>query len=797
MTRKSLLEHPRLSAIELKLNKAKLDDAQRLLAELPDGPGADSARAYFATRILYERGRLDRQGVIERLRDLLHATPDFPEAQRMLQDAERGLLETLPHGRGSTTEPPSTEAGGTPSSLEAASEWHAIPKPPNVPTFQARLDAPSYTPHSERRAVAAPAPGERFDTELSPPPAPPGASGTDLPALVPTPDVPGVPALEQFVPLYAAPTEPPEPSSTIPSPEPPPPSSRSPSLTPQSRAPTLAEVANALARGEADQALWLAARAEPSAEMSLIKARALESLGHRERAEAELARLLHAPLLEPGLRAAVARFLLEQGQPERALAQAQHALEDDPKDPMVRVTCAWASIRTGQHTLNLALWDEADALLATVRLRDPAVSTLLLALRAWAAAHRGDATRALSLAQSALSQDARQPDALAAVAFGSMKLGLAADADRALSQLADVAPALAADVAVLVRRSGTSAPRAEPLPVATEAAIAALFGDAETALVHGRPELSVVGFERACADRLRALSRRGGASSWGALAAAAARLFTELPVLRHFAPFDCSLFSIARLSAAFDVLYGTHGTPGFGDEATVLLAGAYLGETVRQAFGAEWRGTPQDPQHAMVEGFGLSVRPCEQIAAALRDRVPLSVREPTVIHPGAEPLGNTVPLTLIPPSPWDPEPWPPLARVIEIGRALPRSVVGLYCARQGGSELDHSVASIAAIDRYVSLLAPVQAPPALDAGWARRAAVIVGAYLGEVLVQAVGARWQELESAPAAATYRLLLRDGSASTPVARAFDRLSGRRPSPLSEYVARIFRGRPSLHP
>jgi hypothetical protein len=64
-------------------------------------------------------------------------------------------------------------------------------------------------------------------------------------------------------------------------------------------------------------------------------------------------------------------------------------------------------------------------------------------------------------------------------------------------------------------------------------------------------------------------------------------------------------------------------------------------------------------------------------------------------------------------------------------------------------------------------------------------------------VRAVGARWQEPESnaSAGAGAYRLLLKDGTIITPIARAFDRLSGRRVSPLADYVARVVGGKPSL--
>lgn len=783
--RKSLLEHPRLSEIELTLNEARYEEAQRLLAELPDGPGADSARVYFATRLLFERGRLDREGVIERLRELLRTSPNFPEAERMLRAAEAGQLEPTPSSGGARTHP-----ADPPSERESLPDpFGAIPRAPPVPHFGRNDASPSYAPPT----IQAPPPisqGEpipSYDTELSPPPAPPAAwppvPSLELPAVKP--------------PLAVRdPSDPPEPFSTIPSPEPPPPSSSRASQAPVTPAASLVEIADLLDRHRAQDALRLAETAEPSPELSLLKARAFSSVGDIEGTERELAKLLRAPLLDPGLRSATARLLIALDAPDRAREQAEHALRDDPKDPMARVTGAWALVRLDQRGFDDHLVEAAEPLLTSLRLRDTTLSALLPALRAWVAARRGDPARALGLARTALDHDPGQMDALAASALASLKLGLFTDAERALLRLGEHAPAAARRFEAALRDAGFFPKRTAVDPAVSEAAVAALFGDAETALVHGRPELAILGFERACSDRLRALSRRGGTESWRALATAAARLFTELPVLRHFAPYDCSMFSVDRLGAAFDVLYGS-STPGaFGDENGVLLATAYVGEALRQALGGEWRGTPDDPQTAAVQAVGRSIHPYAQVARAVREREPLRAQQPEHLHPGADPFGNTVPLTLAPPAPWDPEPWPALHRVVEIGRLLPYSVIGAFCARQG-TPLDGSVSSVAAIDRFVALLAPLKAPPALEAAWTRRAAVLVGAYVGEVLARAVGARWQDGASTNNAGAYRLTLKDGSVTTPIARALDRLSGRRVSPLSDYVARIVAGRASIRP
>ena len=141
------------------------------------------ATTYFATRILYQRGKLDLQGVMARLHELLRACPDFPEARAMLQAAERGTLQPDPQRFNQATVPPPaatdnsrdtdsdeddddeegdrlTEPGNAPSRAPSRAPSVApvearlktpqapgIPRAPLVPRFTPRENvAPSYVP---------------------------------------------------------------------------------------------------------------------------------------------------------------------------------------------------------------------------------------------------------------------------------------------------------------------------------------------------------------------------------------------------------------------------------------------------------------------------------------------------------------------------------------------------------------------------------------------------------------------------------------------------------------------------
>ncbi|HET9931437.1 MAG TPA: hypothetical protein VFQ35_12140, partial [Polyangiaceae bacterium] len=465
-------------------------------------------------------------------------------------------------------------------------------------------------------------------------------------------------------------------------------------------------------------------------------------------------------------------------------------VQEDADDVLARVTCAWALVRSLRRSGDSALAAEAEALLATTTLADGPIATLLTALRAALAAERGQHAEALTLAERALSQDARQVDALATVAVASAGLGKAAEAERTQRRLRELAPdeAVANDAAILRRRHGRDAPKAPPVPPAR-------WGAEEAALTRGDSLPALELLARKARDALRAQQRRGGTEVWHALAMQAAHLLTELPVFRHFAPYDCSVFSVDRLEAALSLLFGSGSPRTVLDEATVVLLGAYVGESWRQAFGADWHGVLSFPFAASVQGIGLMVRPCERVRERLEQGVALGIETPHSLHPGADPLGNSVPLSLVPPAPWDPAEFPSVAEFSALGRNLGESVIGLYCERTLGLRLDLSISTAVAIDRYVALLAPSKAPPDPNARWARRVALLLGAYLGEILVDAVAASWENIVAPKSLEDYRLVLPHGNAATLAVRVEERLTGRRAGALAEHVARLSSGRNSI--
>ncbi len=777
---KGPLEDPRLRAIEAKLNGAEFDEAQRLLAALRHQPGAEAASAYFSTRLLYQRGRLDNAAVAQRLREVLSTNPgEFPQAENMLAAAELDVLESSPQGFLSSTQPPFPKKSSGDARPGQAVELSGIPRAPLVPRFssptirsgESSFDASDLEQSgSDQRATDGPRarrvpsvlPGIDFELEMTPPPV------TAPSTLPPIPDL-----------TSSAPTEPPpytDQRHTAPVTR---------SAAPDAVAdPSLGEIALSLDAGNAQLALDLLARKSPphGPDYALLSSRARLALGDPARARRELEPLLRERGLPPPLRVAAARLLLELGSPEAALDQAGAALEVEPDDVAARITFAWALVRAMRRSGDLSRAHEVDTLLATTPVRSGPHTALALALRASLLAARGPALRALSLAQAALRQDPRQADAFAAVALSSIRLGMHAEAEQALSELRALNPEEASVLTRSLTQSTVPPPHPKPhLPSAPP--LESIWGKPEAALVRGDPSPALLAVERACEALQKEAAHESDA--WSALGRAAAALFTEQPVFRHFAPYDSSVFSIQRLAAAIDVLLGERS---YAAEPLVVVCGAYVGESIRQAYGGDWQSAVLEPARATIHAAGLSVHPCQLVRERLVHGAALRLPQPTRLHPGADPFGNSSPIAQPPPSPWDPDPWPNPARLADVARALPESVVGLHCRNASGRALDHSQASLNSVERFLDLLAPPDAPLDATAAWVRRAALLAGGYLGQVLVVERGARLHVRERVDDLHSYRYDLPNGTACYPVERVHERLLGRAVSSLSDYVAEL---------
>ena len=799
---KGPLDHPRLLAIEQAIDSAQLDQAQRLLAELGDVAFFRYATTYLATRLLFERGRLDSAAVAERLRDVVRVAEFFPEAQAMLEAAEDGSLERASANFKLRTAdslgvgPSSSEDGDADapeldyaisSDPEELFETLRKPTDPSLPAIPRAPYLPRLTPPAEPEPNEPPAPVRGNRTVRSSPVAA-AAVRADWPA-EPSPSPPPAaisrpPSSRPSAKLRASRPSDHESTPVIRSGAPPP--------SEEASVPNLFEIAGMLDQRRFGEALAAIDRYGPelSPDQVLLRARALCGAGRAPDARATLERLGCAPLLDPDVRAAAARLLLEIGAPEVALEQARKAHDDDSEPPLVRLTLAWASLRAGRRTGDLLLIGEADSILHSLKARGDPMPAQVQALRACIQAEIGDPERAISIAQRALSLDSRSTDALAALALAFARLGQAADAEHAFRRLMEVhldeAEVLRLRLAELgVRLSVT---RRDSSPASSGST--GVWDALEVLLVRDRRNEAIDGFEQACRLRSNELKARGS-ENLGIIAAAAANLLTTIGVFTQFAPYDFSLFSIARITAALDTLYGARARPRAGDdEDALLLIGAYLGESLRQAYGGRWTGRLSSLQEVAVTSDDGDWLPFRALKVRLQYGTELELGGVSTAHthPGADPLKRRIAPAVAPPTFWGPEAWPTPALLPDVGRALSRSVVSLYTREFAGGPLDLSLESLNAIDAWLGLIAPTAAPaPAPDEPWLKRAAVFVGGYVGEVMRRTLGARWAlEAETASDETAYVLLLGDETKTLPVAQAFQRLALASKTTMTEYAA-----------
>lgn len=530
-------------------------------------------------------------------------------------------------------------------------------------------------------------------------------------------------------------------------------------------------------------------------ELVILKARALAATGRRPAALDELDRVAQAPLIDPELRASAARLMLELNELTRALAQAERAYEDDPHCLLVRVTLAWALVRMARRTEDEALYRRAESLLSGVRPRATPLPALVHGLRACILSVLGDPERAISTAQLSVSLDPRSTEALAALSLASARLGRHGDAERAWLRLREIDRVEAESVSAALETLGVDVAALAPSSGKLIAARAVEVWDPlETALTTGHREAAIGSLERAAAAHMPAPGQLTPSEDFSVLAHDAARFFTSAPVFRHFAPFDLSLASTSRLEAALGVLYGSgaRSAPLSARNPLVLFVGSYLGESVRHAFGGRWRGAPIALERAAVEAMGHDYFPFERVEQRLKLGRNVRLDLEVTSHPAAEPNAARIPNDVVPPAPWDPREWPEPHRLIDFGRALRASVVALYTAELCGGPLDGSLASVQTLDQYLSLLAPANAPLDGPNGWARRAAALAGGYLVDVLCNNAGARYVPNEAMRGPLAYEVVLSNGTAAHPVLHVYERLCGKRLTPLADYISRLTRRR-----
>jgi hypothetical protein len=281
----------------------------------------------------------------------------------------------------------------------------------------------------------------------------------------------------------------------------------------------------------------------------------------------------------------------------------------------------------------------------------------------------------------------------------------------------------------------------------------------------------MVGLERLAAKHLDQLlvrevpgPRRVALESMG--------FFTTAPVSHQFAPFDLSLKSLERMDAFLSLLGSSNGKTS--PTALTILAACYAGECVRATHGGTWEGRVTEPDQLAVVYAEDRYAPLAHTTAALGGAFSLRASAGPPLHPGAEPPDPCSQRGVDPPSPWDPSPWPQLHQMTELGRALPASAIGTWASRVLGVPLDRTPRSVEAIRRYLALVR--LAPEGPSGKTERRAAILAGAYLGELVCLHRAGRWNETDAAPEGPLrYEVLLPDGSGVYPVLLCHDEVTG----------------------
>jgi tetratricopeptide (TPR) repeat protein len=829
---KSPLDHPRLMAVEKKLDAGALDEAQHLLAQLGDNYFFRHATTYLASRLLYLRGTLDEDGLAERLARVLNDTDDFPEAESLLSQARSGLLARPSQAPRSSRSPPAVPSSRPPAAgAEVAfGSWRpsvdrqqleapTFPRAGRVPSLDARppLTRPDSIPDLEVSGHGAPAPG--FARDSRPPAKATGPKVADagerleLTAVSrPTEarrredkqdtgrrsetsysEMPRAP--EEIHLSRKAPARESAPAAATRearSHTEPLIGTEAPPTAPAQK--SLFEIAGMLDTGHAADALAaLDLRGnvdEP--DHALLRARALALGGRPADALALARRLGHAPLLDPTVRAGVARLALELGDLELGLEQATRAHEEDPLKPTIRLTCAWAALRQARRTADSDLVSRASLSLRDLVGDGGPHEGLLLGLRAGIEAHAGDAERALSLAERAVELEPTA-DGYAALAMAAARLGRPAEVQSAVQLLRAHSPAEAAALAHSLEIHGESLfeLRAQPDSIYAPAAsadveAASLWGPLELAVIDGDHPHAWETFAQLATDTLSQLSD-GARREPPALAAVAASFLTVAPVSRDLAPYDQTPWSLTRVADLLALLArGARGAPI--EHPLVELLGAYVGESLRLTSHAHWDGDHFDPASLTVTGPRGAWYPHVLVRDALAGRRDLNAAAAAAEAVTHEQAARPHPPAVTPMCPWDPAPWPAPSRLPHYALALRQSVIAVLCQDLTGISLDGSIGSLAALDRYVDRIAPRRAPVPADPSWARRVTVLLGAYLGEAIKGQVGGEWSKrdrLELGPP--SYQLVLASGRELWPVEHVAARI-GERAASLAEY-ARAF--------
>jgi hypothetical protein len=409
----------------------------------------------------------------------------------------------------------------------------------------------------------------------------------------------------------------------------------------------------------------------------------------------------------------------------------------------------------------------------------------------------GDARAGLLAAERALSLDPGDVDGLAAACSACAALARFQDAQSYWLRLfrADYEEAHAlrerlgaADI--LSRDDGGSIP-----PSSSESGAQDLWDPLEVGLTRGERAALLSDWEKRTRRFAEAQGYEPRQSNIRANAEEAARCLSLAPGFTHFGPFDFSLHSLTRLEVALDLVYGV--VPGLAASGSAIwLIAAYIGESLRHAYDGGWHlddATPYDGKVVTKKGQFSVFR---EVDRRLRLGSPLGIED--FIDVRSEQKGPEWrarrDLVVQAPVPWGEKKWPSVAEVERIGRAMPYSVVSLYCKHYGGAPLDGTLSTLSALNRYLELIAPPMAPVRELDPLLTRTGLFVGSYVGEVLRKSLGGFWQKPSTPPLmkdsdlGASDYVVMAGRVATRPIAQVLERLAGVSHKPIIEYVLSV---------
>ena len=759
----SPLEHDELRHIEKRLDEGNTAEAAQLLARFANSRDHEIAISFLATRLLFQRGRIDSDGAADRLNALLERAGPFPEAEDWLAELEgrtepsavpKDALESAPREadrdgeeKTSPSHPPPSHAPSVPRAPVSAHPYldDLATDEDDEEVTPAEAIASGRLAQERKDALERAAEREAAERTQEPVFPPPRSGDSSVPPPLPSASSPGLLSALAADPAASSTQRPPRPSIER--------ASHKPFDSMRAKEQLAAHAGRYRASSYPDELvaptpprLSRPEVAPPAGNAAQVRQAILEAwervLGGRlEEAQALIPEEPTPEGLDAETRVALARVLLELGHAERAAREATTALDEAPDLPEARLMFIWSAVRHARQRDDAWSLERAELLLKESNLGPPPEGGLVLALTACVEARIGTPAVALRLAQRALRANAESTDGLAALAEAAALCGEEPRAEAALERLYTLSAAAAEQITPRLRRLGVG----EQGPTSS----ASVWMPLEHTRSSGARDVALEGLEALARDKLPELQlespeRREAAGR------TISHFLTLAPIFRHFGCYDLSLPSLDRRAAALGLLYGAGPRPldVNGSSATLWrVAGVYLGETLRRVAGGRWRGN--DPlETAILEVFDQDVMPFQivrhRIAHGRHATLASSLQNVLATLTRSQTAGKNASWDgareVAPPLPWERD-WPTLEDLPRLGRALGHSVVAVYCAGQGVSALDRTSKTLPALDRYLELVAPPSAPLPVESNWTRWLAGFLGGYFGEVLCKEFGGVW--------------------------------------------------------